>query len=449
MSGIHILPGRIGPQAAPARVPSTVFPIAGAAAPWFTTDVALLLVAASTWGFAFSSFYLLPSFLMQELGAGPAEIGLVVGILGVSTVVFTLLAGSRIDRMPRRRAMIAGALVMSVAALGFTRVHSLGYVIDVLRVLQGTSYALVVTAVAALIAELVPHERLSQALGLSGASMLVMNALAPAIAEPLAAFAGWRVVFMVAAGAALVSAALAARIREPARHLTIAGPRGGLLVLLRRPLAAQYAAIVALSGAAFGAVFAFQQPYALALGRARVGGFFVAYAAAAILVRVVFGHVPDRAGRHRVALFALLLYTAVVLAMADLRPAMLEVYGAVFGLAHGLFFPAINAMAVTACAPHERGRMMAIFTGSFSLGLWAGPTLLGIVAARAGYPAVFVLAAAGTLTAAIVLARSRVLRDAGPRPVRALRAGRVRPCAAVHLRRARRRVWRTRWTSDA
>ncbi len=425
-------------------------PSAAAREHWLGTDAVLVLVVASTWGFAFSTFYLLPTFLVQELGAGPAEIGFVVGILGVSTVAFTVLAAEWIDRLPRRHAMALGALAMAVAAIGFTRVHTLGLAVEILRVLQGISYALVVTSVGTLMAELVPHERLSQALGLSGASMLVMNAVAPAVAEPLAATVGWRPVFLLAALAALVSTALALRIRErepaaaagrggegrrmahraadgqriagrssrgvPRRAVAAAtalASRNGLLVLLRGRLARQYAIILTLSGAAFGTVFTFQQPYALALGRERVGGFFVAYAAAAILVRVGFGHVPDRFGRYRVALAALVLYAAVVLAMAAMRPGLLEVFGAIFGLAHGVFYPAINALALIATPPHERGRIVAIFTGSFSLGLWAGPTGLGVVAARFGYPAAFVVASAGTVAAAIILYRSRELRAAG------------------------------------
>ena len=420
---------------------------------WLGTDALLVLVVASTWGFAFSTFYLLPTFLVQELGVGPAEIGFVVGILGVSTVAFTVLAADWVERLPRRHAMAFGAFAMAVAAVGFTRVHALGPAIEVLRVLQGVSYALVVTSVGTLMAELVPHERLSQALGLSGASMLVMNAVAPAVAEPLAATVGWRVVFLLAALAALVSATLALRIRErapvavatraeerrrgahhahdgrrtdrmhdarrtaaPTRAVAAAAAlasRNGLLLVLRGRLARQYAIILTLSGAAFGAVFTFQQPYALALGRARVGGFFVAYAAAAILVRIGFGHVPDRFGRHRVALAALVLYAAVVLAMAAMRPGLLEVFGAVFGLAHGIFYPAINALALVGSPVHERGRIVAIFTGSFSLGLWAGPTGLGIVAAHFGYPATFVVAAAGVTVAATILHRSPELRAAG------------------------------------
>ncbi len=384
---------------------------------WLTADVALVLVSASAWGFAFSTFYLLPRFLAQELAAGPADIGVVVGLLGISTVLFTLATAGWMERLSRRRAMCAGALAMSLAAFGFTAVRSLGPLIEVLRMVQGVSYALVVTAFGTLIVELVPHERLSQAFGLGGAGLLVMNAIAPAVGEPLAAALGWRVVFLAAGTMALVAAALTTRIREPVREAH-AGATRGLLVVLRRPLAHQYALILVLTGAAFGAVFAFQAPHALALGRPRAGGFFVAYAAAAILVRVGFGHLPDRLGRHRVALAAVVLYAGVVLAMADLRPNLLEIYGAAFGLAHGVFYPAINALAIGAAPRAERARFTAIFTGSFSLGLWLGPTVLGSVAERDGYPAVFVLAAGGILVAALLLLRSPELRAAGVPPGR-------------------------------
>jgi MFS family permease len=394
------------------RIPTVADSVRAA---WVTPALYRLLGAASAWGFALSSFYLLPKFLTQELAAGPAEIGLVVGVFGIATVCFTPLAGRCVDRFPRRYAMLAGALLMGASALGFLAVSALGPWILVLRVVQGASYALVVTVVGTMVADIAPPERLGQALGLSGSSMLVMNAVAPAVAEPLAAVAGWHAVFALAAVAALFATLLAAGLADGTPRAPIHHEPGGILALLRVPLAFQYAAVITLAGAAFGAAFAFHQPYALALGRVHVGGFFAAYAAAAIGVRLGFGHLPDRLGLYRVALAALLLYAVVVLLMAAMRPWALEPLGAAFGLAHGIFYPAVNAIAVTAVRPHERGRMMAIFTGSFSLGVWIGTTLLGVVAARAGYPSVFVAAAAGTLGAALVLARSPGLRAAGRR----------------------------------
>jgi predicted MFS family arabinose efflux permease len=291
-------------------------------------------------------------------------------------------------------------------------VRELGYVLDGLRLVQGLSYALVVTAVGTLVADVVPRERLNQALGISGASMLIMNALAPAVAEPLAVVAGWPAVFALAAVVSGCAAGIATGIHEP----QWARPRavdGGMLALMSRPFVRHYGLVVTLIGATFGAVFTFEPAYALALGRDRVGGFFVAYAAAAIVVRIVFGSIPARLGSYRVARGSLALYAAVVFALPLANAAMLDLLGACFGVAHGLFFPAINAIAVTAVRPRERGRMIAVFTGAFALGLAAGSTLLGGVAESAGYGAVFVIAGLGTVAAALLLIASPSLRAAG------------------------------------
>jgi MFS family permease len=83
------------------------------------------------------------------------------------------------------------------------------------------------------------------------------------------------------------------------------------------------------------------------------------------------------------------------------------------GWRRGLLYPAISAMAVTAVRVHERGCMMAVFTGSFALGLAGGSTFLGPVAAHGGYPLVFLVAGCGTLVALAILVGSPALRAAG------------------------------------
>jgi MFS family permease len=365
-----------------------------------------LLAAAGCWGFSFSCFFLLPKF-----DAGPTAIGLVVGLFGLATVLCTPLAGRWVDARPRREVLSVGALLMSGSAFAFIGVDTLGVGLGVLRVLQGMSYALVLTSVGTLVADLAPPARLSQALGLAGGSMLVMNAIAPAMVEPLADAGGWPAVFALAGVAALVAAGLAAGVTEPSRP-AYAGVRPGLLAVARRPVARDYALVVALAGATFGAVMAFEPSYVLALGGIEVRAFFIAFATAAIVVRLLGGHLPDRFGRHRVAMGSLALYALTVAAMVAMRPVHAAALGASLGLAHGLFYPALNALAVTAVAAHERGRIMAIFTGAFSGGVWVGTSGLGLVATHAGYPAVFGVAASSAALALVVLVRSPALRHA-------------------------------------
>jgi MFS family permease len=379
---------------------------------WLTPALVRVLVAAACWGFSFSSFYLLPTYLEKELDAGPDTVGVIIGIFGMATVLFTPLAGHWVDRFPRRYSVAAGAVIMSLASLGYVFVDAIDTWLVVLRIAQGLSYALVLVAVGTLVADSVAPERLSQALGLSGASMLVMNALGPAIAEPLAELAGWQAVFGLSTVTAAISAAFAMRVPEKAQNHPAAdeGASKGLLNVLRRPLAQHYALIMTLCGALFGSVITFEQPYARELGREYIGGFFVAFAAGALFIRFFYGSVPDRYGRHRVGCISLGLYAATVLLLALPVGPWLEAIGLAFGLSHGLVYPSLNAIAVTGVAPHERGRIMAIFTGSFSLGVWGGATAFGMLAAFAGYEAVFVCTAAIGAIATVVFASSTPLR---------------------------------------
>jgi len=74
------------------------------------------------------------------------------------------------------------------------------------------------------------------------------------------------------------------------------------------------------------------------------------------------------------------------------------------GLAHGVLYPALNAVALAQAGPRERGRVMALYQGAFQLGGTVGPVLLGQLAARTGYAPVFLTASACLALAFGVLA---------------------------------------------
>jgi MFS family permease len=342
-----------------------------------------------------------------ELGVGASAIGLVAGSFGIATFALVPWAGRTIDRYPHRDTITAGALLMAVSSLGFLFVERVGPLMIALRSVQALSHALVFTAVGVAVAEIAPAGRLSQALGLAGASMLVMNAVAPGVIEPAVARLGWSIAFVAAFISALVAALLAKRIRYRPRPRNHDGDLR-LASVLRRPVIIHYAMVVVATGVVCGAVFAFEQPYALQLGRTRIGGFYIAFALAAIGVRLSIGQFPDRFGRRRTGVAMLGLYSVAAASLAFCKPSDLEAIGFVFGFAHGLLFPSINAIAISAVAAAERGRVMAIFTGAFNLG-FASTWVLGHVADRYGYESIFLIAAAAGLAATTLLAVSRPL----------------------------------------
>jgi MFS family permease len=132
--------------------------------------------------------------------------------------------------------------------------------------------------------------------------------------------------------------------------------------------------------------------------------YLVAFSGCAMVVRVALGGIADRFGRLRVAKLILVLYCAAPLALVWLSTFGLALTGAMLGIAHGIFFPALNAVAVEFSAEHERGKAMGAYNTAFNLGFAAGSYLLGVIAIGTGYPTIFVIAAATCATACVILA---------------------------------------------
>jgi MFS family permease len=335
-----------------------------------------------------------------ELQATPVAIGAVTGMFGLSALIATPLLGAGIDRLGRRLFIRVGSALMVVTAFGFLVVHDAGILAGALRLMQGLAWAMVFTASLALTSDTMPPERMAEAIGLLGSANLVMNAIAPAIVEPLAERVGYSPAFVLAGMTAAIATGLSLRLYEPERVLF--RETTSLIGFLRRPVTRMMALVMGIAGVAFGVMYTFYQPAALEAGIRQVRSFFIAYTAGALLVRLGLARVADRLGRRLVAGSALILYGVAVIGMRKVTPLGLALYGGLFGVAHGFFFPAFTAMLLEGARSDERGKLMTLSNGFFSIG---GATVLGLGFAvhGIGYGGIFILAGVATLAAAAFL----------------------------------------------
>lgn len=359
-----------------------------------TWPFVLVLCVQFCFGLSYSTFFLLPKFLARQFHANADAIGAVAATSLLASVLASPWTGAWLDRGSRRPFIGYGALVNGLSGCAFALVHAVAWPIFALRVVHGVSYALVFNGVVTLAADLAPAKKLGQAIGLCGAASIVANAVAPAIAEPIGDNQGWGLVFLLAGGAALLTALLALGIREPKPALApgseldlAASPSA--FALMREPQRIGAFVCSAANGAAFGAMFTFAQPFALSLGATRVSGFFLGYTLVALSVRLLLGGAADAWGRRRVALAALVLYGFVASLTSLLRPDLLFAAGAGVGLAHGLLYPSINALAAEGVPRARRGAVMSYFFGCFGAGSAFWMLSMGLVAKAYGYPLVF------------------------------------------------------------
>jgi MFS family permease len=372
--------------------------------PLFTRGFALTLLTQFAFGFAFSSFFLLPKFVVTQLSGTASQVGYVGAMAVLAAALISPLCGKLLDRGRRRPIIVIGCALSGLAALPYVLVDEVGPLIYLLRVVQGISYTLYFVGATTLVADLAPPARLGQALGWFGSAGLLMNAIATVIAERLAHDFGWRVVFVAAAASGLLGAALSLWLPEPKVKTTVPTERAASSaspIMQRFPILWAAAA----GGAGFGVLFTFTQPLALSLGDANVSPLFAGYTAAALFVRLAFGNLADRLGRARVGGAALAIYTLVVASAAALSQGWLWPLGLGFGLAHGAFYPSLNALVLEGVAREARGTIGGYFNAAFNAGVLVVTFGFGQVAQAYGYRIVFLLVACLTVSGCFALLR--------------------------------------------
>jgi MFS family permease len=358
-----------------------------------------ILFAQTVFGFGWSLYLLIPKFLATELHAGPETIGRVAAMGGIAGLMTVPFAARGLDRLGRRLFFQIGTALIVLLSFGFMYVHEVGPLVFVLQGCLSASFVLAYNSAATLLTDYAPPEATGQAIGWLGGANISMNAIATAVAEPLAERFGWKIVFQLGVVAGLCAFALSFVLRAPqARSLQPTAAEPVVVQPLIGPLVTGV-----LTGMVFIAGFSFVQPYAVSLGAREVRGFFLGFTLAAVACRVFFGGLGDRLGRRRVATWMLVGYGLTTLIMRDLRPELLFVHGFLFGSAHGLLYPTMNALMLDLLPSTRKGLGMVLFNGSFNVGSSAGGFLWGALAARAGYANVYVAAALLAFIAVVAL----------------------------------------------
>jgi len=122
----------------------------------------LACVVTSTFLHFASLYFLLPTLPLYALSLGGtnAEVGLIIGILALTSLVARPFLGMWMDRAGRRGFLVAGAGIYVVAALGYWTIDSVTGLL-LWRVVQGIGLATFSTAAASLAGDLAPPQGLT------------------------------------------------------------------------------------------------------------------------------------------------------------------------------------------------------------------------------------------------------------------------------------------------
>jgi MFS family permease len=358
-------------------------PRAGARLALASLSLAMLLPSLDT-SIANSS---LPT-LADAFGAGFAAVQWVVLAYLMAVTAVIVGAGRLGDRLGRRRLLLAGIAQFTVASLLCGAAPTIGALIAA-RAAQGLGAAVMLAMTMALAGEVAPRARTGAAIGLLGTMSASGTALGPSLGGVLAAWAGWRAIFLVSVPLGVVAFGLAARYL-PADGPRTANGRGGLgwadARLLREPgLAAGLAMTMMVSTVIMATLVVgpFHLARALGLGTAQVGFVMSVGPLVAALTGVPAGRLTDRLGAARVTRVGLVSMLLGCVALAVL-PVSLGVAGYVGSVAfitagYAMFQTGNNTGIMSGADAGRRGVTAGLLSLARNLGLMAGVAGMGAV----------------------------------------------------------------------
>jgi MFS family permease len=349
-----------------------------------------------------NAFSLLPLYI-ADLGGSEARIGWIMGIYSLAAIVCQPLVGRWLERIGIKPFLLLGGVAGLLASVAFAFLTQLSPLFSLLRFLQGFGYSAFFIANLTLITEIAPPGNRAEAVGIFGISGLVTIGAAPALGELVIHAYGYQAFFLSASlfslGCVIVIGAITPpRVpRAPSKVWDGITWRSVFLPL----------AISGIFGIGVGTLFAFFPPFAKAVGVERVGDFYVAYALAAVGVRLLGHRWLDAWGRWQVVVPALLVNAAGIFLLLWPGPVTAQLWaGGLTGGAHGLLYPTLTALMVDQVPSGGRGRVVGLFSGAVVLGSSLGPMVMGVVAEQIGYEAMFGLTGLLPVLGAILIGSS-------------------------------------------
>jgi MFS family permease len=353
----------------------------------FTRDFILAFFAFFTFTAAFSALVpTLPLYLVR-LGSNEGEVGVLVGIIGVSSLISRLLVGRVLLKYSEKQVMVSGAILFSLTFLALIVLPPFWPLFTV-RILQGIAFASLDTAAIAYVIKIVPLHYRARAISY----FLLAPSLATALAASFGVFLVNRYGFTTLLFSCACMSLCALFLSGKFKGLEIAkpdkaAPVHGSFFFERKIIVPAITNF--LQWFIWGGLSAFFPLYAIQCGVTNPGLFFSASAITIIAGRSLGGNILTACSKEKIMLTVLLstMCAMIILSFSRTLPMFIFV-GMLWGIGSAFFFPASMAYALEYAGSSD-GTAVGTYQASLDMGLALGPVVMGIIVPLTGYRIMF------------------------------------------------------------
>ena len=327
----------------------------------------------------------LPIYLLRS-GSKEAEIGVLIGIFFISSLVLRPFVGKALLKIPEKNFMITGTILFALTSVAYL-LASPFWPFLIVRLFQGIGFAFFHTASFTLIANISPEAHRGQSLSYFYLANNLSGALGPSLGMFLINDFSFSLLFLVCLGLSLCSLFITYKLgRRQVAPLQDSSIEDRFF-LSRKALPPSI--IGSFSLFTWGALAAFFPLYAINHGVANPGLFFTTIAIMLILGRALGGKILDLYSKERIILPCLFTYiiSMIILAFSKTLP-MFILVAVIYGIGHAFLMPTLMVYTLDRMGSSP-GPAMGTFTAITDLGISLGPVIMGIIIHTANYPIMF------------------------------------------------------------
>lgn len=328
----------------------------------------------------------IPIYLSQ-LSTIEREIGILVGIFGVASLLSRFLAGALLRKYSERRIMLWGAVLFIISYLTLILFRPF-WPFFVARLFQGLAFACLDTATIAYVIRIISPVNRPRAISY----LLLASPLSSAIVASLSVFVmnqySFTVLLFGCTGLSICSLLFSWKLKteKPVEKVGASTSRSNRF--FERKILAP-AIVSFLFSFSWGSLGAFFPLHAIKCGVTNPGHFFSAMAVVLIVARLTGGRILDTYSKEKIISIVIFTSMCALLILSFSRTLPMFIFvGMLWGVGGGFLPPVCMAYALDYAGTSD-GTAVGTYQAFMDFGFGISPTIMGIIVPFIGYPVMF------------------------------------------------------------